>query len=377
MALNKKNKIDEAGEAAKKAAENGEIPSEFKDPYDVGARPAEGGKELRQWKKRVKTARKRLRKDLKEKGIRKKQEFEQIAWEMGLTLEENRRGLIPWLLWKLRWLATHLGFGTLLAAAGVLLAVLFLASYMTDHAGAFTINLTSEMLKNGFVLSEDEAFSNETSRLRSEKTKDINNITIEDVEEKVDETDGSHNGKNYVAYTFYIRNVGDKTQSYRYALNIGSSSLGVNEAVWIMLFEDGHQVVYAKPSADGDPEGLLGYDEKPPFYELAYDQQEQYYEKGGEWGIRTTPFANENAVVYGYIENVLPQETHKYTVVIWLEGNDPECVDAIFGGHAAYSMEFDTDDGQKPKKSIFSGVWRTEYDDYADYAAEQQLAKGE
>ena len=364
MALNRKSKIDEAEEAAHASAEAGEKAAEFKDPYDVGARPAEGGKPLRQWKRRVRKARKVLRKDLKAKGIRKKQEFEQIAWEMGLTLDDKKRAI----LWWWRGLLRRFGLGALLAALLALLLMLFLLSYITDHAGAFTINMTANMLKNGFVLCDEPEFNDPTSRLRSDKTKDINNITIGDVRVDVDDVDGAHNGDNYVAYTFYVKNNGETVESYYYALKIGSASLGVNDAVWIMLFEDGHQVMYAKKSADGDPEAVIGYDGEPPFYDLAYNANKQYYEKDGEWGIRTTPFLDEENVVRGYVDSVQPEEIHKYTVVIWLEGNDPECVDGIFGGHATYSMEFSVDD-DVDHRNIFSGVWRTEYDEYAEYAA--------
>lgn len=367
MALfQKEAKIEEAEEAAKEAAETGKVAKAFKDPYDVGPRPAENGKPLREWKKRVRKARKILRKDLKKRGIKKRAEFEQVAWEMGLSLDEDRK-LLP-LLWLPGWIASHIGLGALLAAAGAFLAAIFLLSYITDHAGAFTINLTADLMKKGFILCDEPTFENPSSRLRSEETKDINNITVGDVAPDVDETDGSHNGTNYVAYTFYIKNDGEVVGEYSYALKIGSSSLGVNDAVWFMLFEDGHQVMYANTSADGDAEKLIGYSSEPPFYDLAYNTSEQYYKSGSEWGIKTTPFADDNTIVYGKMEDVAPQEIHKYTVVIWLEGNDPECVDKIFGGHGTYSMEFTVID-DIGDESIFSGVWRTEYDDYADYVA--------
>ena len=33
----------------------------------------------------------------------------------------------------------------------------------------------------------------------------------------------------------------------------------------------------------------------------------------------------------------------KYTVVIWMEGDDPECVDKIIGGSVQFSMTIDAD----------------------------------
>ena len=34
----------------------------------------------------------------------------------------------------------------------------------------------------------------------------------------------------------------------------------------------------------------------------------------------------------------------KYTIVIWMEGEDPECVDAIVGGSVQFSMTIDAMD---------------------------------
>ena len=39
-------------------------------------------------------------------------------------------------------------------------------------------------------------------------------------------------------------------------------------------------------------------------------------------------------------EKLGPGEKDKYTVVIWLEGNDPDCVDKIIGGTMKLGMNF-------------------------------------
>jgi hypothetical protein len=33
-------------------------------------------------------------------------------------------------------------------------------------------------------------------------------------------------------------------------------------------------------------------------------------------------------------------EVHKYTVVIWLEGDDPDCTNDCIGGHLGVDMQF-------------------------------------
>ena len=329
---------------------------------DPGPRPQEWAARQK-WRKLVKRERSKLRKDLRMQGIKSHREFEQIAWELGLILDKGKAaGLLSWLHWALTWFKTAAGLGTLLGAAGAALGSLFLLSFISDMAGAFTINLTTDMLGKGFVLCEEPSFERPAGRLFSEKVKELNNITLEEIDGNVDLIDGPHNGEQYVAYTFYIRNEGDDIASYEYRLTMDKSTLEVHDAVWLMLYEDGRQIIYAAPSADGDEEKLFGYYE-PPFYDSAYSPENQYYERDGEWGLRTTPFVSENIVAQGIVADTVPGEVHKYTVVIWLEGYDPQCTNDIFGGFAKYSMKFSlTDDVDKG--GLLSGVWRTEYDDY-------------
>ena len=42
-------------------------------------------------------------------------------------------------------------------------------------------------------------------------------------------------------------------------------------------------------------------------------------------------------------DNFLVGNVDKYTIVIWMEGDDPECVDSIIGGSVQFSMRIDAD----------------------------------
>ena len=53
------------------------------------------------------------------------------------------------------------------------------------------------------------------------------------------------------------------------------------------------------------------------------------------------------ACVEGVRQNISPYASDKYTVVIWLEGEDPECVDSIKGGEIEYKMIFETIDDEE------------------------------
>ena len=41
----------------------------------------------------------------------------------------------------------------------------------------------------------------------------------------------------------------------------------------------------------------------------------------------------------GAVENFKPGDISKITVVIWIEGNDPDCTDDVLGGEFKVDME--------------------------------------
>ena len=57
----------------------------------------------------------------------------------------------------------------------------------------------------------------------------------------------------------------------------------------------------------------------------------------------TEPFLSDLVVFEGINEKLEVDETIKYTLVIWLEGDDPECLDNIRGGNVKMSMTFAAD----------------------------------
>lgn len=338
--------------------------------------PVTGGKEdirtisageldrhTRAGRKEIRRRRKELRKELKQNGIKGRRDFENIARDVGLTLDDGKFAALLNFFWlKGQALLAAGALKLALLGAGVALGGLFLAATISEVAGSFTVNLTADMLEFGFVLTESLQDEDYSSRLMTEEIEEINNITLDDIADDVYVPDGSNNGVSYMAYSFYIVNQGDVAAAYAYTLNLDSATLSTDEAVWLMVFEDDKQVVYAKASADGDPEELYGY-RTAPFYEEAYDPDGQYYIEDGDYGLITTPFVSEDIVMQGYIPSVEPGEAKKYTIVIWLEGNDPECTNDIFGGYAKFSMDFSSVEDEDTT-SIFSGVFRTEYEDY-------------
>lgn len=323
-------------------------------------RPEKGTLEERRW---MHNERRLLRQELRYKGINRLVEFESIARDLGLVLDGGRKArLLLYLRLGLTKLLSQLGMRSIILLSTVTLSGLFLLSSITEKAGSFTINLTADMLRAGFVLSSTQDFARNESRLFSSEVESVSNITVSDIAPDVDLVDGSHNGDNYLAYTFYIKNAGEKPASYAYYISKNTDTMKVGQATWVMLFEDGRQVIYAQVSADGDPEEVFGF-RYPPFEDSAYDFKKYYYKEGDHYGLITAPFFNVKTVVQGLVKDIAVGEVHKYTVVLWIEGYDPDCTNEILGGYAKFSMDFENV-SEKETAGIFDGVYRTEYADY-------------
>ena len=57
--------------------------------------------------------------------------------------------------------------------------------------------------------------------------------------------------------------------------------------------------------------------------------------------LRTQSFISDEIITKGIVEKMEPGEFDKYTVVAWLEGEDPECLDDIIGGYIEMNMKFE------------------------------------
>ena len=169
---------------------------------------------------------------------------------------------------------------------GILVAILAVAyaiSYFYDKFGSFTVKVNKyDMAKQGLCLSETPEYDHTVSRLNADIVYDMTNISGEDLPANIDMVNGSHNGQNYIAYTFYLINSGDDTLTYTGEMLIENVTKNVDEAV----------------------------------------------------RVSATIVMRTNG------EKFKPKDRDKFTVVIWLEGNDPDCVDKIIGGTIKFSLNF-------------------------------------
>ena len=203
----------------------------------------------------------------------------------------------------------------LLLGMMLLVVILFIAAFAQEKMGNFTINLDRlELYRRGISIADNGDFDGATARLTAATVKDATNISIEDLPKNLDSAkDGNHNGKNYMAYTYYVRNAGKEDLSYIARITLDSCSKGAEKAVRIAIWRNGKRVIYAAPAKNG----------------------------GTEQNCKNL---KSDDVVCEYEEkNFLVGNVDKYTIVIWMEGDDPECVDSIIGGSVELSMHIDTD----------------------------------
>ena len=51
-----------------------------------------------------------------------------------------------------------------------------------------------------------------------------------------------------------------------------------------------------------------------------------------------TNFLSDDVITQGRVDNFAPGDISKITVVIWIEGDDPDCNDDILGGQLRVDM---------------------------------------
>lgn len=113
----------------------------------------------------------------------------------------------------------------------LLVCILFIMAFLQEKMGNFTINLNRlELYRRGIAIADSGSFEKPTARLSVNTVQDATNITLSDLPENLDEIDGDHNGRNYMAYTYYVRNAGKEDVGYVASVTLDSCSKGAEEA---------------------------------------------------------------------------------------------------------------------------------------------------
>ncbi|MCU0105086.1 hypothetical protein N7603_05390 [Acholeplasma vituli] len=179
--------------------------------------------------------------------------------------------------------------------------------------GTFVISMNEEATQKGIQMSTDKSFEKGTSRLYVDPEEQSNETTYDhiDIEGAVN-ANGLFTQKteDYVAYSFYIRNVGFEMINLLYTVNINDVTLSLDEYIRIMIIVQRvdtdlprTQTMYMKPDPVDSP--IDKYPERMPEAKMFLSSNYQ-----------RDPIISESVDKF-QVNSIL-----KFTVFMWIEGYD-------------------------------------------------------
>lgn len=274
------------------------------------------------------------------------------------TAKRDAKDIASQVRWKRR-------AGVTLVVLVLVLLLIWIMTWLLTTIGDLVITVDSGAAKKGISISATDPSldggEGSTFKLSANMVNEVTNITYDWLPATLDlEADGSHNGRNYLAYTFYLTNNGKETLTYQSQLQSVKAAKDADEACRVMIYKNGEPEVFAKEnrgltSSDGSPEPYekiykkeipANYTPPTPEEIEAAAQQPQNKElvNHTDEEIVIQPFVDSKTVFNTEEEGLEPGATNKYTIVMWIEGEDPECLDVIRDGYVKLMWFFNIAD---------------------------------
>ena len=198
----------------------------------------------------------------------------------------------------------------------LILVVLVFAYFVLNvvyNEGNFTISMDKNTyLRSNLVMYESMNDRSSVVKLSAKRIPFMDNISIKWLPEDINKAEGgNHNGENYIAYTFYLENKGEEQIDYWYSVVVDDVIKNVDDAVRFMIYVNDEKQVYAK---------INNITKKPEPDTKAFKKDK------------------DGTIIQEERKKMKPGTIDKITIVIWLEGDDPECVNAILGGEMKMHM---------------------------------------
>ena len=195
----------------------------------------------------------------------------------------------------------------------LLLIVIYIVLKILFNDGSFVVALEdNKMLYSGLAMYETLNDPTPKRKLKAEDLQFMDNISIKWLPDDITEYEGSHNGKNYIAYSFYMENQGEAILNYWYSIVMDDVIKNADEALRIMIYVNDEKTIYAKGnSIDGEAEP----------------------------GTKKFRDDEDGMIILEQRKDMKAGDLDKITVVVWIEGDDPECTNALIGGHVRLHMK--------------------------------------
>ena len=241
---------------------------------------------------------------------------------------------------------------SLIASIGV--ASLIVTSFLGRTTGSFTIKVANNDVK--LSLSDTSDFKNPTSYLRIDQLMPLQEQQYGNIVNYVDyvdneafgyvneyniaseDADGNPDSLFYLKYTFFVKNSGVSTAEYQFSINFSDftkstdgSERTLDDTLRIMIYDTdiNSGIAHAEPKVYAKNSPYKHYDingndtnrEFISYIPKTFDKSEQENDTNRKLALS---FGEKNPVISYSVPAFEPQAIRRYTVVIWLEGNDYE-----------------------------------------------------
>ena len=200
------------------------------------------------------------------------------------------------------------------AIGTVVMMISYAFVLLYNRTGRFSVAVDNPDTTYAITLCEHADFRTKSSRLTNDQQVTISNLCGEALPKNIDQVDGEHNGDHYLAYTFYCKNIGTGKTALHYEVTFNNVTNHIDECIRVRVYVNGEKTDYAKTRSDGG---------------------------GKESHLCDESFAGKYTVCAKTIDNVALNEYVRFTVVIWVEGDDPDCNDSVVHGKIKFDMQIE------------------------------------
>lgn len=237
----------------------------------------------------------------------------------------------------------------MLMVSTVALVFFIVIAFLGNEVGRYTIQLKSNNTQLTMDSSRD--FTKPTTLLRAESLEKVYPIMADSLpdDEEIDNLPGAHNGEYrdqndqfvyslYFAYTFFVKNVGDTPVDYNVWIRLRTSTaynaaeVPIEEYVRVRVYEnrDDVETMTHDSRTMAKRTNQIIYDDlnQPEYRECVARTTNDYKTCIGDKAInavRANEFLNVSEITRYDVSFFPPQAVMRYTVVMWLEGDDPDC----------------------------------------------------
>ena len=214
--------------------------------------------------------------------------------------------------------------------SGCIMLLLSFLTYYGQNSGNFVMSVDEDAFKRGIAISDSSTFETMNRWLTADPVEDVRDTTLQHIDLfEIINAEGAYKEtrSNYLAYTFFLRNVGSETTPVDYEVVITNQSKNIAEAIRVMIIVDG-QVAY-------NEQGIRYIEcESKKMYQ-APDKQDIVYK---DYLQDFTLFKTTDIICNERIFDIRPEQTKKISVIMWLEGEDPECIETLASAKIKITM---------------------------------------